>query len=66
MCLRQGDGANPIETRAHGGTQYSFLANLKNGRRCWALRPADERDDQGATVNIRGAFEQVIADCLTR
>ena len=66
IWLRHEDGTHPIETRAHGGTRYSFLKNLKNGRRCWTLRPVDERDDQDATVNTRGAFQQVIADCLTR
>ena len=37
IWLRKEDGSNPVETRAPGGTKYSFLQNLDHGR-CWKLR----------------------------
>jgi hypothetical protein len=63
IWLRKEDGSNPVETRAPGGTKYSFLQNLDNGR-CWKLRRVDGRDDDGRPVDTRGVFLQVLRDCL--
>jgi hypothetical protein len=63
IWLRKEDGSNPVETRAPGGTRYSFLQNLDNGR-CWKLRRVDGRDDDGRPVDTRGVFLQVLRDCL--
>ncbi len=64
IWLLQQDGGNPVETHAQAGTRYSFLQNLSNGRRCWALRRVDVQDDDGVPVTTRGVFLQVIDDCL--
>jgi hypothetical protein len=63
IWLRKEDGSNPVETRAPGGTRYSFLQNLDHGR-CWKLRRVDGRDDDGMPVDTRGVFLQVLRDCL--
>ena len=63
IWLRKEDGSNPVETRAPGGTRYSFLQNLDNGR-CWKLRRVDGRDDDGRPVDTRSVFLQVLRDCL--
>ncbi len=63
IWLRQEDGTNPVETHAKAGTSYSFIETLDNGR-CWKLRRLDRRDEDGALVNTRGVFLQVVADCL--
>jgi hypothetical protein len=64
LWLLQEDGGNPVEARSRSGTQYSFLQNLDNGSRCWKLRRVDVRDDDGMTVNTRGAFLEVLKGCL--
>jgi hypothetical protein len=58
------DFGGPVDTRGRNGRRYSFLQTLDSGRRCWKLRRVDERDDDGTLVDTRGAFVQVIADCL--
>jgi len=63
IFLQREDGSTPVETRAPGGTRYSFLQTLDNGARCWKLRRVDGRDDDGTTVSTRGVFLQVISDC---
>ena len=45
IWLRGEDGSNPVETRASGGTSYSFLENLDHGR-CWKLRRLDGKDEE--------------------
>ena len=64
IWLNQKDGGNPVETHLRVGTRYSFLQSLDNGRRCWKLRRADGRDDDGTRVNTRGVFLQVLKFCL--
>lgn len=64
IWLLQKDGGNPVETRARSGTRYSFLQNLDSGRRCWKLRRAEGRGGDGTPVTARGAFLQVVSDCL--
>ena len=64
IWLRAEDGSSPVEAQAPSGTRYSFPEKLDTGRRCWKLRRLDRRDDDGARVNTRGVFLQVIADCL--
>jgi hypothetical protein len=64
IFLNQKDGGNPVETHPRAGTRYSFLQNLDSGRRCWKLRRVDGRDDDGMSVNTRGVFLQVVADCV--
>lgn len=64
IFLPQEDGGNPVETQARMGTRYSFLERLDDGERCWRLRGVDHRDDDGALVSTRGAFLQVVSDCL--
>ena len=63
IWLRKEDGSNPVETRAPGGTRYSFLENLDCGR-CWKLRHLDHKDEDGVAFSTRGLFVQVLADCL--
>ena len=58
------DGANPVETNPHSGTRYSFLETLAHGGQCWSLRSVDHRDEDGSRLGMRGAFTQVLADCL--
>ena len=62
----QDDGNNPVETHPRAGTRYSFLQNLTNGGRCWNFRGVDQRDETGAVVIARGAFTQVLSDCLAK
>ena len=57
------DGSNPVIAQAPAGTKYSSLQNLENGR-CWTLRRLDQRDEDGTVVSTRGAFLQVLTDCL--
>jgi hypothetical protein len=66
IWLLQKEGGNPVETHAQSGTRYSFLQNLDSGSRCWNLRRVDGRDDDGMPVNTRGAFLQVLKDCLVK
>ena len=63
IWLRREDGSNPVETRAPGGTRYSFLESLDHGR-CWKLRRLERRDEDGVVFSTRGIFIQVLADCL--
>jgi len=63
IWLRKEDGSNPVETRAPGGTRYSFLENLEYGR-CWKLRRLDHKDEDGVAFSTRGLFVQVLVDCL--
>ena len=58
------DGSNPVVAQMPGGTKYSSLQNLEHGGRCWTLRRVDQRDEDGAMVSNRGAFLQVLTDCL--
>jgi hypothetical protein len=58
------DGGSPVQVQARPGTRYSYLQDL-NGGRCWSLRRLDGRDEDGNRVNLRGAFLQVLRDCLT-
>ena len=58
------DGSDPIVNHAPAGTKYSGLQNLENGGRCWKLRRLDQRDEDGTMVSNRGAFLQVLTDCL--
>ena len=55
IWLQREDGSSPVEAHARAGTRYSFLENLDHGR-CWKLRRLDRK--------TRGAFIQVLADCL--
>jgi hypothetical protein len=64
IWLCQADGGNPVETHARPGTPYSFLQGLDSGRRCWKLRRLDLRDEDGVPFPIRGAFLQVLTDCI--
>jgi hypothetical protein len=64
IFLQREDGGNPVEVRPRRGTRYSFLQNLDGGR-CWSLRQLDARYDDGKVLSTRGAFLQVLADCLT-
>jgi hypothetical protein len=57
------DGTDPVEGNARTGTRYSYLQNLDSGRRCWNLRPVDQRDENGTVVRMRGVFLQVVTDC---
>ncbi len=63
IWLQKQDGGNPIETRAHAGTRYSFLENMESGR-CWKLRRLDLRDEDGVRFSTRHVFMQVLKDCL--
>ena len=64
LFLKQADGSNPIQQRMPSGTRYSYLQNLNNGARCWALRKLDRRDEDGVPFSTRGVFLQVIQDCI--
>ena len=64
LWLLKEDGRNPVETRVRSGTRYSFVQRLDNGHRCWKLRRVDGKDDDGTPVSTRGAFLQVVKDCL--
>lgn len=64
IFLRREDGGNPVETHPRSGTRYSFVQNLDTGGRCWRLRSVDGRDEDGNVVSTRGAFLQVLADCV--
>jgi len=64
IWLCQEDGGNPIETHARAGTPYSFPEKLESGHRCWKHRRLDRRDEDGTFVNTRGAFLQVVTECL--
>ena len=64
IFLRREDGRSPVETRARAGTRYSFLEDLDSGHRCWKLRRLDGRDEDGARVNTRNVFLQVVSECL--
>jgi len=66
IFLPQEDGGNPVETHVPMGTRYSFFERLDDGGRCWKLRRVDQRDDDGALVNTRGVFFQVVEDCRVR
>ncbi len=66
IWLAKDDGSNPVEGHARAGTHYSFRQNLDNGGRCWNLRRVDHRDENGAVVNTRSVFTQVLADCLVK
>jgi hypothetical protein len=63
IWLQSPDGSNPIATRAKGGTHYSHIQKLENGR-CWKLRKLDGRDEDGVTFSARNVFLQVVTDCL--
>jgi hypothetical protein len=64
LWLLQEDGGNPVETHAQAGTRYSFREALDSGLHCWKLRRVDGRDDDGMPVTTRGAFLQVLKECL--
>ena len=64
IWLQQERGGNPVETQPRTGTKYSYVQNLENGGRCWALRRLDRRDDDSTLIITRDAFFQVVADCL--
>lgn len=66
IWARREDGSSPVQARAQAGTRYSFPENLDSGQRCWKLRRLDRRDEDGAPVNTRGVFLQVLVDCLVR
>ena len=65
IWLAKPDGATPVETYPQPGTHYSFVEALQSGR-CWNLRRLDRRDEDGTPVSMRGAFLQVVSDCLAR
>ena len=64
IFLRQEDGGNPVEAQPRVGTRYSFPERLDNGFRCWKLKKLDAKDEDGAVLNARGVFLQVLQDCL--
>jgi hypothetical protein len=67
IWLLRDDGSNPIPSRAHNGTRYSFIESLDNGR-CWQLRRLDRHDTtspDGSPVAGRHPFLQVVRDCLS-
>jgi hypothetical protein len=61
IWLLRDDGTSPVQGRAHGGTQYSFIEMLEHGR-CWQLRRLDRPDD--SPVSARDPFVQVVRDCI--
>jgi len=63
IWLQRPDGGNPIATRPHNGTHYSFLQNLDSGR-CWQLKRLDGKDENGVVFSARHVFLQVVSDCL--
>jgi hypothetical protein len=65
IWLCQDDGGNPVKTQAQPGKRYSFIESLECGR-CWRLRRVDGRDDDGTQVVTRGAYSQVVTECLVR
>jgi len=66
IWLAKDDGSDPVEGHARAGTSYTFLQNLDSGGRCYNFRHIDQRDESGAIVSIRGAFSQVVTDCLVK
>jgi hypothetical protein len=63
IWLQRPDGGNPIETRPHNGTHYSFLQNLDAGH-CWQHKRLDGKDENGVRFSARNVFLQVVSDCL--
>jgi len=66
IWLLRDDGSNPIHSRAHNGTRYSYIETLENGR-CWQLRRLVRRDataPDGLPVSPRDPFLQVIQECM--
>ena len=61
------DGSDPVETHARAGTRYSVNERLEHGR-AWDLkRLGGARDGKNyAPSEMRGAFLQVVADCLVK
>jgi hypothetical protein len=64
IFLKQADGANPVTTQPPTGTHYSYQKSLDSGRRCWNLKRLDVKDDDGTVVSMRGAYEQVVRECM--
>jgi hypothetical protein len=67
IWLLRDDGSNPVQSRAHNGTRYSYIESLATGR-CWQLRRLDRRDDgsvDGSTDTARDPFLRVVRDCMT-
>lgn len=62
IFLPHDDGGNPVQPQARPGTRYSFVQDL-NGCRCWSFRRLDGRDEDGNSVSMRGAFQQVVTEC---
>jgi hypothetical protein len=66
IWLRQQDGRSRVATQAPTGTRCSFRQHLGDGSRCWTFRRLDARDDDGMPLTTRGAFLQVVKDCMAR
>jgi hypothetical protein len=64
IWLLQETGGNPIETQPRSGSRYSFMQRLDGGSRCWKHRRVDGRDERGAPVEARDAFQQVLKGCM--
>ncbi|MCW5982716.1 MAG: hypothetical protein KIT09_31800 [Bryobacteraceae bacterium] len=64
IFLEQPDGGNPVDAQPRTGKRYSFLERLDSGHRDWKHKKLDVRDEDGTFVSTRGAFLQVMRECM--